>query len=171
MLPCGEVVERTHNCISTLHVAFTPAVLRFRPLFTRSAAQYRCDFLRAVSRRFQRVRRRITPHEPPAHTEGEGRHRSTEEAARHTSAWEGQGSRAAGMAEAADYVVPAIAITAATAVTFIAVSFNELREKSAVQQELKQQAMLLEEQEGVVLRSSLSSKEKRRARQGKKKGS
>ncbi|CAI5466312.1 unnamed protein product [Closterium sp. Yama58-4] len=81
------------------------------------------------------------------------------------------GSRAAGMAEAADYIVPAIAITAATAVTFIAVSFNELREKSAVQQELKQQARLLEEQEGVVLRSSLSSKEKRRARQGKKKGS
>ncbi|CAI6012197.1 unnamed protein product [Closterium sp. NIES-65] len=131
------------------------------------------------------------------------------------------------MAEAADYVVPAIAITAATALTFIAVSFNELRErpllllvltsalaplhwplctgpsalaplhwplctgpcattpvpqplcpnpcaptpKSAVQQELKQQARLVEEQEGVVLRSSLSSKEKRRARQGKKKGS
>ncbi|CAI5505955.1 unnamed protein product [Closterium sp. Naga37s-1] len=72
------------------------------------------------------------------------------------------------MAEAADYIVPAIAITAATALTFIAVSFNELREKSAVQQELKQQARLLEEQEGVVLRSSLSSKEKRRARQGKK---
>ncbi|CAI5505750.1 unnamed protein product [Closterium sp. Naga37s-1] len=33
-----------------------------------------------------------------------------------------------GMAEAADYIVPAIAITAATALTFIAVSFNELRE-------------------------------------------
>ncbi|CAI7786116.1 unnamed protein product, partial [Closterium sp. NIES-53] len=39
---------------------------------------------------------------------------------------------ASGMAEAADYVVPAIAITAATALTFIAVSFNELREVRSV---------------------------------------
>ncbi|GJP42757.1 hypothetical protein CLOM_g2292 [Closterium sp. NIES-68] len=72
------------------------------------------------------------------------------------------------MAELADYVVPGIAITAATAVTFIAVSFNELREKSVRQQELKQQAQLLEEQEGVVLRSSLSAREKRKGRKRSK---
>ncbi|CAI5999377.1 unnamed protein product [Closterium sp. NIES-64] len=63
--------------------------------------------------------------------------------------WSGVG-RGIGMAEAADYVVPAIAITAATALTFIAVSFNELREKSAVQQELKQQARLAGQEEGLL---------------------
>eukprot|EP00897_Mesotaenium_endlicherianum_P000958 jgi/Mesen1/10863/ME000093S10379 len=59
-----------------------------------------------------------------------------------------------------NYVGPVLVITAVTALTFVAVSFNELREKS-----LTRNLELEEMEEKLSLRSSMSAREKREARQ------